>query len=354
MNNTLPVPTTNNAHHVPMTTIIETIAVADALGGGLEMESAETLAETNLSHYHSRGDDSKFNTGYKPGMITDDTWMTLGLMNAVMKTNAELSFDNLLASYQAVYDKETELITWSKKGKWWGGLEPVLQGHIDFTSWRSTKLSNYDHNPSNGSVMRSHILGYMRDENLIAKFAEQDAEFSHPHPVAVDCSRTLALLVHHLVFKGLSLHNVIKKAMQLAREQRVKAYFNRLDSLPVQSPIEATKLVCFEDDITTPGYTLKKGGTGVPCNALYTLGAALYVAKHVAGVLPAIQYAIRMGGDVDSTAVVVTALTLAKSVGDPDPNLKEDVQLSELKSGLLFREVIGEIASRYESFVNSA
>eukprot|EP00029_Vermamoeba_vermiformis_P008970 TRINITY_DN4333_c0_g1_i1.p1 TRINITY_DN4333_c0_g1~~TRINITY_DN4333_c0_g1_i1.p1 ORF type:complete len:322 (-),score=28.01 TRINITY_DN4333_c0_g1_i1:59-1024(-) len=317
------------------------------------MESAESLVSTDLSRYHDRGDDPKFNSGYKPGMITDDTWMTLGLMNAVMKAKSDLSFELLLASYQEMYDKETQLITWSKKGKWWGGIEPVLQGQIDFPSWRSEKLKSIGNNPSNGSVMRAHILGYLKDENLVAKLAEQDAAFSHPHPVSTDCSRILALLVHHLAYKNIPVQGVIQKAIQLAKDARVKAYLVRLDSLPfVQDPIEATKLVCAEDDsnVTPAAYILKKGGIGVPCNALLTLGASLYVAKHVSGILPAMQYAIRMGGDVDSTAVVVTSLTAAKAISEKDA--AEDPVLASLKSKLLFQDVLGEIANQYESFIN--
>lgn len=344
--------TTTNANHVSIIKVIESIAVADALGGGLEMESAESLVNTDLSHYHDRGDNPTYNRGYKPGMVTDDTWMTLGLMSAVMREKSNLSFELLLASYQAMYDKETQLIT-GKKGKWWGGIEPVLQGQIDFVSWRSDKLASII-NPSNGSVMRAHILGYLKDENLIANLAEQDANFSHPHPVAADCSRVLALLVHSIVYKNLSLHEVIKEAIQLAKETRVKAYLTRLDALPFeQIPIEATKLVCVESNNsdTKAAYLLKKGGTGVPCNALLTLGASLYVAKHVAGILPAMQYAIRMGGDVDSTAVVVTALTAAKSIIEPDT--PEDPVLASLKSKLLFKEVLVDFANQFDSFINA-
>ncbi len=338
--------------HIPITNIINLIAIADALGGGLEMESAESLVSTDLSKFHDRGDDPTFNTGYKPGMITDDTWMTLGLIDAVMKAGTNLSFESLLASYQAMYDKETQLITWSKKGKWWGGIEPVLQGQIDFTSWRSDKLTNSGKNPSNGSVMRAHILGYLKDENLIAKFAEQDATFSHPHPVSVDCSRILALLVHQLAYKQLPVQEVIQKSVQLAKDARVKAYFARLDSLPfIKAPVEATKLVCVEDNHDgTEAYALKKG-TGVPCNALLTLGTALYIAKHVVGILPAMQFAIRMGGDVDSTAVVVTSLTAAAQATHK-LDVSEDPVLASLQTKLLFKEALGEIASKFESFIN--
>jgi ADP-ribosylglycohydrolase len=343
--------TITNDQRIPILNIVNTIAVADALGGGLEMESAESLVSTDLSRYYERGNNPTYNSGYKPGMITDDTWMTLGLMTAVTKANSNLSFELLLASYQAMYDKETQLIA-EKKGKWWGGIEPVLQGQIDFVSWRSDKLASIT-NPSNGSVMRAHILGYLKDENLIANFAEQDALFSHPHPVAADCSRVLALLVHRIVYKKLPVQEVIKEAIQIAKEARVKSYLTRLDALPfVHVPIETTKLVCVEDDTnaTTAAYMLRKGGIGVPCNALLTLGASLYVVKHVAGVLPAMQYAIKMGGDVDSTAVVVTSLTVAKTITKPDTT--EDPVLADLKSKLHFQEVLGEIASQFDAFLS--
>jgi ADP-ribosylglycohydrolase len=289
------------------------LAIADALGGGLEMRSAEYLQTVDLSKYYIRPDIG-FNEGYVAGMITDDTWMTIGLMRAVVKAKRSprrmLSSELLLESYQDAYNEETRLMSYEgKKGKWWGGIEPVLSGEISYSEWMSSKKTSGD--PGNGSVMRAHILGYIKNETELISFAEQDAVFSHPHPIAIDCSRVIARLVHAIVYHQLPLEDVIKKAIELSSNDRVIAYLSNVDALPFEKmPLAATQLVCVENGI--PLYKLKRGGTGVPCSALPTLAAALYVAKHHHDFTSAMEYAIRMGGDTDSVAIVTTSLVVAK------------------------------------------
>lgn len=292
---------------------IAELAIADALGGGLEMRSAEYLQTVDLSTYYIRPDVG-FNEGYVAGMITDDTWMTIALMRAVVKAKRSsvriLSPELLLASYQDAYNEETKLMNYEgKKGKWWGGIEPVLSGEISYSEWMSSKNTSCD--PGNGSVMRAHILGYLHNEPELIGFAEQDAAFSHPHPIAIDCSIVIARLVHAIVYHRLPLEAVIKKAIELSSDARVIAYLSNVDSLPFETaPLAAAQLVCVENG--RPLYKLKRGGTGVPCSALPTLAAALYVAKHHHDITSAMEYAIRMGGDTDSVAIVTTSLVLAK------------------------------------------
>lgn len=346
---------------------IKYAAAGDAAGAGLEMKSAAYIREKKLTRFHKR--EGKFGLGHVPGMITDDTWMSLALLESFMEHEHDgkitLSIEQIFASYRRAYDAETRFIQENgylkpteEKGKWWGGVEEVFKGTITFEEMRrsiQTRSGIGNQQPGNGSLMRAPCVGFLPNSDDVAALAKLDAEVTHPHAIAIDGSVALAMVLHHVVYHDKKPSDAIKLAARSVTSERVKKYLGKLDELEAYATNEALDLpdgvlakIC-EDEKNT---MLKSGGHGIPGKALYTLGAVLYVLKNHDDKTPlsrSLFRLLRMGGDVDSTASIGMAILGAYYGGTfSDDMASIGIPLHEIKP----QEVIGNVARDYASFIN--
>ena len=70
------------------------------------------------------------------------------------------------------------------------------------------------------------------------------------------------------------------------------------------------QVLCGSQPIEPPYFL--SGIEGLPSDSKYTAGVVLYILKHIANPFEGLKYAIRIGGDVDSIASIVTGILTAR------------------------------------------
>jgi ADP-ribosyl-[dinitrogen reductase] hydrolase len=178
-------------------------AIGDALGAAFEFVSSEQieaalgspivrdfLAALPGSLMHPRA----------PAIPTDDTAMTIALLESLVQTPPPLTIDALHATLCATLNEREHP---ASTMFWKGGPGGACVAMLHAARAGAGPFENL--NPQaggNGAAMRAHVCGLFPHRAFVAKLAELHAKLSHPHPAAVAAAQTIALIAHDGFYTG--------------------------------------------------------------------------------------------------------------------------------------------------------
>lgn len=355
-------------------------ALGDAYGAGPEMKSSQEIAKLDLDQYHLR---DKLATGYRKGLITDDTWMSIALMRTLMTMTIDVenvenvekyvNTKTLLKAYTEVYNEETKYIRDrgyigpdEDKGSWWGQIALYIENkktYEDMQKSMSSKTGIGLDQTGNGSLMRAMCLGSFKDISLIKKLSYIDSKSTHDNQLAIDGEYLIAMLANYMLYKEVCHDDIIKYIISVTDNNRIIDYLTIIDTLP---DYETEETLILNNDVhkqltennpfpkiqTSGGITLTiNEGNGVPGFVLYTLGAVLHVLKcHKKDTKLSItlKRLILLGGDTDSFCSMGLSVLGARYGSTETDDINKELLLK-----LEPNKLINKIAEQFSSFIQN-
>jgi ADP-ribosyl-[dinitrogen reductase] hydrolase len=177
-------------------------AIGDALGSAFEFLSSAEIKSCiggPVVREYFPAQPASLMCPREPGIPTDDTAMTLALIDALIQPGAP--------SARSIFDSFGETLR-QRTGRfadmfWNGGpggaCVAMLRG-FDAGAAPFEQL-----NPKaggNGAAMRAHACGAFSDRAFFVDIAAQQAGLSHPHPSAIAAAQVVALVVHEGIYAG--------------------------------------------------------------------------------------------------------------------------------------------------------
>jgi len=268
-------------------------AVGDALGAPLENKSREEIAKV-----------ADLTSGFHPfkshsaGQFTDDTQQTLAIARSIVDAG---SVDGAAIAREFVNLWQSGEIV---------GQGPVadraVKRLIAGVAWREAAIA--DDIPLNGAAMRASPVGlwdFDRTERL-AEDARISSIVTHRHPLAIAGAIAVATAVACACtaneidterFLRLTSESVAGQSAEFARHILSLCDWLTLD-----------ETVALETIVAVGGHPLRTG-LGISAFAVPTVLASLYAfLRHPYDFPAAVECAIRVGGDVDTTAAITGAI----------------------------------------------
>lgn len=161
------------------------LAIADAYGAGMEyVDPAITKKFNNLKQMIKHP-----THGLEKGQYTDDTQMTLGLVEYLISA-MQLDRRELVTSWINVFQRDRRP-AYSKR------FQKFLEEHVDADSF--LRDINSESNRS-GGAMRVTPVGLVPDTNWVKRVADWQAGITHNTPLGREAAVAAALLVHYCEF----------------------------------------------------------------------------------------------------------------------------------------------------------
>jgi len=267
---------------------------------------------------------------YKPGYWTDDTEHTLAVIDA-LSTDRLVRFalslplllkpcsasETLLAMAHALSARVTmgglvELFSehYAETRNWLG---IGRQGHGSIEEYylsdspaqtlhntRTRRMNQCVGRVGNAPVMRCLPFAFAKSEEDLRAYSLINSEVTHPHTDARLASTTVAFAARFLILERGGTSHLIKYCISTLDDQepeyaRFKAHFQELDKA-----------------VPTDPFNSDNNEYGIRCDCLETTCAILFILKWYQDPWKAFKAAIRFGGDVDTLASTVFAITMAQ------------------------------------------
>ena len=280
-------------------------AVGDALGAPLEGRSREEIAQVT-------GPTAGFRPyrEYSTGQYTDDTQQTIAIARSIVDAG-RVDGAAIAAEFVRLWESG-EIV----------GVGPVANRAVKRlmagTPWR--EAGRADDQPLNGAAMRVSPIGLWNfdDTEQLAKDASTSSIVTHRHPMAIAGATAIATAVAHA-----STSSAIDTADFLRSTSR---------SIAQQSPGFAEHILALRDwltldetaalaaIVTASGQPPHRRGFGISALVEPTVLASLYAfLRHPNDYCATVDRAIRVGGDVDTTAAIAGAICGAHNGVDAIP-----------------------------------
>lgn len=242
--------------------------VGDALGGMVEFQDPVTIRRNYPQGVREMADGGTWNT--IAGQPTDDSEMALGLARMLVNTGV-YSQERARAAY----------VGWLASGPFDCGTT-VMSGLLG----RPNQSSE-----ANGALMRISPLGVFGADLppvLVAKWARQDAEITHPNRVCQDANALFVLAIRHAIRKGCEPRELYECVLRWAEEQTTQGVLLcAIRSAAHRRPAD---------------YIRQQGWVVIAFhNALWQL-------LHAPNLEEAVVDTVMQGGDTDTNAAVCGAL----------------------------------------------
>ena len=288
------------------------IAIGDAFGAGVEFQDRDWIRQhVDFSKFVNARDQIKvapekkevFTKNYTAWEYTDDTEMTIGLINA-LNSGEVFSEDLLVQKWKEEYDLGKAQKGYGRNGhgsmSWYYSGAKTIEEVRDFQRDRP--------NPGNAPAMRSVPLGLLRDD-LINEYAAINANATHPNKNAVLSSQCIARASEYVLIKKGDRAHVIDYCFSTVNlNEEYKAYLSKVNELSMYENLntEEFTILCGSQPIQAPYFL--PGINGVPSDSKFTAGAVLYVLKNSKNPFEALKKSVLLGGDVDSVASITTGI----------------------------------------------
>ena len=288
------------------------IAIGDSFGAGVEFQDRNWMIENvDFSRFvnarstivvpsHKK---EIFTKNYSEWDYTDDTEMTLGLMNALISKEV-FSENLLLRKWKEEYDKGIALKGYGRNGhgsmSWYFSGAKTIEEVRDFQRNRP--------NPGNAPAMRSVPLGLLKD-HLINQYAEINANATHPNINAILSSQCIARAAEFMLIKNGDASQIIEYCFKtISLNDEYTSYLCEVNKLGAYEDLNKFDLcvLCGNQPIEKPYFLY--GIYGLPSDSKYTTGAVLYIIKNSKNAFDALKKSILLGGDVDSVASITTGI----------------------------------------------
>lgn len=277
------------------------VAIGDAFGLGLEFRSREWIKQHIDFTRYVNAHEMPFGEHIEPGFYSDDTEHTIGLTKALLDQR-EFTQELLLEYWTNEYLTDKQEKGYPRKGH--GSIKNFYEGKQTIAEVRDGQRNRDD--PGNAPPMRAVPLGFVPD-NKINEYAIINADATHPHPKGRAASIIVARGVEHLIVKKDNQQDILKYALTTIDEK------DTIDALQAADKLPAPHLLMGNEYETLLGpqpmqFPPVKGWQiyGLPCAAMRTAVTALYIIKHSQTAFDGLKGSIRMGGDIDSLAAIVT------------------------------------------------
>ena len=289
------------------------IAIGDAFGAGVEFMDRDWIRThvdfttfVNARHLipAPASEPDVFTKNYSAWDYTDDTEMTVGLMNALLSGQA-FTADLLVAHWAQEYLNGYAQKGYGRNGH--GSMRWVFNGEKTIEEVRA--FQKHTQYPGNAPAARAVPLGFV-PENKINQYATINAQATHPHPKAIAASIAIAQATHFLLRQQGESKDIISACLKwLANiDAETTQLLQKVDALP--APEQLTEagfaVLCGPQPIREPLFL--PGIKGVPSDAMHTVACCLYILKHAKTTLAGLQQSMYLGGDVDSVASVCTGI----------------------------------------------
>lgn len=275
-------------------------AVGDALGAPIEGRSREEigLLEGLTDHYRPLPRRKARSTAHYPlGQYTDDTQLTVAIARSLVARGAVDGAE--IAREFATLWRSGEIV----------GAGPVadraVKRLIEGVRWQDAAVP--DDLPLNGAAMRIAPVGLWNCDRLdrLADDVATASVVTHRHPVAIDAAMAVATAVAHAATASAIETPPFLDAV--AASVRSPGFAGHIEGLGdwLQSPEQAAL-----EAIAETGQRPGARGFGIPALAEPTVLASLYAflcspSDYVA----TIDFALRIGGDVDTIAAIAGAMS---------------------------------------------
>ncbi|MBU1202049.1 MAG: ADP-ribosylglycohydrolase family protein [Nanoarchaeota archaeon] len=292
------------------------IAIGDSYGFGLEFSSRDwILQNVDFSHFVNNLK-SKWAENYKEGRYTDDTEMTIGLMNAMMDKRV-FSEELLLEHWKAEYDWFYEDKNILRPGH--GSIKEYYNKEASIEDIR--KLQGSKQYPGNAPPMRAVPLGFAGEK--LEEYAIINADATHPHPKARAASIIVARAAKYILVKNGDKKDLIKYCGEFIKEIDAETYqyLKAIDSLKGELTEKDYELLCGPQPISN--FPIKNL-YGLATDAMRTAGAALHTIKYAENPFDALKRSIQYGGDVDSLAAITVGITAGRDGLESIPQYMQD------------------------------
>ena len=240
----------------------------DSLGGLVEFQSPESIRNTYPDGVRELDDGGTWNT--LAGQPTDDSEMALILARTLVD---EQTFD-----VEAVHSSYL----------YWLDSNPFDCG---FTVTSGLHGNLNQNSQANGALMRISPLGIFgagRPDDVVAKWAEQDAALTHPNPVCRQANVLFALAIAHAVETGCDTKELYRYICDTASK--------RTDEPTLLASIKDAEKEPPEDYVTQQGWVL------------VAFQNALWQLTHAPDLESGVVDTIMHGGDTDTNAAICGAL----------------------------------------------
>ena len=299
-------------------------AVGDALGAPIEGQSRERIAVLD-----------GLTDGYRPygrhplGQYTDDTQLTVATARSIVACGR---VDGA--------DIGREFVKLWESGEIIGrgpvadrAVKRLMQG----VAWEDAAAP--DDLPLNGAAMRIAPVGLWNcdDEDRLAEDVTVASIVTHRHPLAVDAALAIATVVAHVAtadaIDAPRLLKVAAGAVETSSPEFAAHIRQLVDWLEWS---EDAALEAIADTAPRP----KSSGFGIPAMAEPTALAALYAfLKSPCDFVASVGRALRIGGDVDTIAAIVGAISGAHNGIDAIPpslatGVKDSAEILDLATRL--------------------
>ena len=262
------------------------LALGDALGAPCEFgrPSAKSFTGVFTPEWRSvRTSRYGYVVQYEQGQVTDDTEMTIALLQAL---NDGYTPERAIQQY----------IDWANSGTKSLGrnTRTLFHGYRRFdTYYRRFDGQKSKNEQGNGFLMRISPVALITDRNARETIAATDTALTNPMPICIEASRLYVALLNQLLYTTET--NYGAKTTQL-RETVQTALVRTTDVQMIQ---------CLEDALS-PEYTRPiremKGWM------MHALSIAIFASLHYDRFDTAITFVIHQGGDTDTNAAIAGAM----------------------------------------------
>lgn len=261
------------------------IAIGDAYGAGYEFIEKNGLVlkdEFDFTKYNSHPNPEH---KHQAGMYTDDTQMTIAICELLL-SGKEFNSQNLADYFVDCY-KRDPIVGYSSKFQ--DFLNSVSSGKEFYEKIRPSSNRN-------GAAMRSVPFGMIKDVGKLIESAEINGKLTHNTSSAIASSISVGLLSN----------------LYLKEEEHEVDLFDyvlvHLDRFPIfQGYLQNVSELKKTSDLTIL-LNEKDPSKGVPCNALKTTGAVMYILDHYKTASDILRESVLLGGDTDSVASIALGI----------------------------------------------
>lgn len=331
------------------------IAIGDAFGAGVEFQDRHWIQQNvDFSQFVNARNSiaahlsplppnfpplEAFTQNYTAWNYTDDTEMTIGLIKALMSDQAFTP--DLLCNYFAQeYQLGVTQNGFGRNGH--GSMQWVFDGKMEIDEVRAFQQNRPY--PGNAPVSRVVPVGLLPIAQVSAH-AIANADATHPHPKARAASTLVAHATHFLLHQQGDSTDLMQYCQSHIKglDAETEALLTQADTLPHPYHLQTVhyEILCGAQPIVAPRFL--PGIHGLPSDAMLTAISALYVLKHAQTTFEGLQFAVCLGGDVDSLASVCTGILAGRFGLDSLPNF----MLQNIEN----RPYLQEVATSFEEFL---
>ena len=292
-------------------------AVGDALGAPFEGTPREEIAKvTDLVADFRPSRRKKW--GRPAGQITDDTQLTVAIAKSMVDTG-RVDGAAIAAEFVKLWESG-EIVGQG------GVADRAVKRLMEGVPWNEAAL--VDDLPWNGAAMRVSPIGLwdFDDADQLARDATTSSIVTHQHPLAIaGAIATATAVAHASTTRSIGTDEFLQSTSE---------------SIAGQSPEFATHILALRDWLTldetaaleaiasASGQEVRQKGFGISVQVEATVLASLYAfLKHPDDYCATVERAIRVGGDVDTTAAIAGAICGAHNGVDAIPgNLAASVK----------------------------